>query len=360
MVKIIDYLMNSPEGYCSVVSEYMNNSSLQNLIDTAGSLPETVLRNITSQLVKSLETFSKKSESSFGGICPSNVLFNNKGTLRLANNFKKILSENDEYQRKYLSNLSKKEKNNTQKFNNILMKNILVKERQKLQNNNNNNNKIFDQFDLGFLVLQSAIGNIDIIDFSEFQCEHKTAENKRDCCCLFHCVQKFEESLKTKYKITSFINLKNFSEEFIHFLCVTTSYENHQYPFAKLKFHPFIKNIGENKKINSTVIQFKNKNKISEKYLISLKELLVISSEPSGKFEYINNAKPNSKFDKFSESISMVMPNCENYFKEMKIRDFDQLFNKNSDLKDLLQELEVDQESLQTRLRPIFEQVLTG
>jgi hypothetical protein len=37
---------NSPEGCVSVVSEYAGNGSLQNLISSIGTLPESILKHL--------------------------------------------------------------------------------------------------------------------------------------------------------------------------------------------------------------------------------------------------------------------------------------------------------------------------
>ena len=326
----------------------MNNGSLQNLIDCTGSLPEEILKNIAYQLIKILETYQKKSRSCLGGINPSQILFNKNGIIKFCPNLKNIYYENDEYKKKYISNFNKKEKSNLKYFN-IQMKDNIIKYI------NDDKYKFLDLFDLGFLLIQCAIGCLDIIDFSEYKCEHLDEENNYSCCCLLHCIEKFEKNLTTKLKIKNFINKINYSEEFTNFLCISTSYNNFQIQASKLKFHPFLKNFGDNKKINTTSMQFKNKLKKNEKYKISLKELLLISNENGGKFDYSNLRNTSSKFEKFCESMSLVLPNCESYFKDTNVKDSSQIFNKNNDIKDILQEFEVDQETFVSKLKTIFD-----
>ena len=103
----------------------MNNGSLQNLIESAGNLPEGILKNITFQLIKILEIFHKKFNISVGGISPSQILFNKNGTIKICPIYKRIFLDNEEYQKKFISNLTKKEKASLKYFN-IKMKNIYL------------------------------------------------------------------------------------------------------------------------------------------------------------------------------------------------------------------------------------------
>lgn len=329
----------------------MNNGSLQNLLECTGCIPEMILKNITFQMVKILENYHKKSEIPYGGISPSQILFNKNGTLKLSINYKRIFLDNGEYKKKHIANLTKKEKTNL-KYYNILMKNILSK-------CCNVQNKFYDLFDLGFLLLQCATGSLDIIDFNEFKCEHLDKDNNFTCCCLIHCVEKYEETLTTKLKISNFINSTYYSEEFTNFLCITTSYHNNQTLISKLKFHPLIRNFSDNK-INTTSIHFKNKIKKAEKYNISLKELLKISHENGWKIDYSNLKSNTTKFDKFCENISLVLPNCESYFQNMKITDSSFLFNKKNEIQEILQEFEIDQETLHRKLKSIYDNTLSS
>jgi len=291
--------------------------------------------------VKAVETYHKKCDAPYGGICPSQVLFNKSGTLKLLMNYQKIFFNSEEYQKNYYS---RKEKANF-KYYNIHMKKVIFEGVEDA-------NRFCDLFDVGFLLMQCAIGNIDIIDFSEYKCEHninKSDENTRsDCCCLFHCVEKHEEQLSTKFKVTTFLNKTNFSEEFINFICVTTSYQNTNIHISKLKFHSLIKNFNEN--------TYKNKSKMQkEKYNITLKEFLKISVDPTAKIDQINSKSHQQKLEKFFESISLVLPVCENYFHEMGIIHSSTIFNRRNDIKELMCEFNIDEETLLKRLRHIYD-----
>ena len=55
--------------------EYCSYGSLQNLIHSTGSIPEKILKQITIKILKSMETFSNITETSYESICPNNLLF---------------------------------------------------------------------------------------------------------------------------------------------------------------------------------------------------------------------------------------------------------------------------------------------
>jgi hypothetical protein len=45
-VKIHSSFWNSPEGCVSVVTDYAGNGSLQNLVQSIGALPESILKHL--------------------------------------------------------------------------------------------------------------------------------------------------------------------------------------------------------------------------------------------------------------------------------------------------------------------------
>lgn len=53
--KINASFWNSPEGCVSVVDDYAANGSLLNLVDSVGALPESILKHIAKQILRSLD-----------------------------------------------------------------------------------------------------------------------------------------------------------------------------------------------------------------------------------------------------------------------------------------------------------------
>ena len=54
-IKINNTFWNSPEGYVSVVTDFAANGSLQNLVQSIGSIPEKILKYIAKQILRSLD-----------------------------------------------------------------------------------------------------------------------------------------------------------------------------------------------------------------------------------------------------------------------------------------------------------------
>lgn len=54
-VRVHETFWNSPEGCVSVVQDCAAKSSLQNLVDHVGALPEKTLQNLAKQILKALD-----------------------------------------------------------------------------------------------------------------------------------------------------------------------------------------------------------------------------------------------------------------------------------------------------------------
>lgn len=50
-VKVLGTYWNSPEGCVSIVMEHSNGGSLQNLIESVGTIPEGTLKNIAGEVL---------------------------------------------------------------------------------------------------------------------------------------------------------------------------------------------------------------------------------------------------------------------------------------------------------------------
>jgi serine/threonine protein kinase len=74
---------NVPEGCVSVVMEYLNAGSLENLLESAGALPEQVLLEIAINLLQSIKDTQESIGSSHGCIVPSQVLLDQTGKVKL-------------------------------------------------------------------------------------------------------------------------------------------------------------------------------------------------------------------------------------------------------------------------------------
>jgi serine/threonine protein kinase len=54
-IKINGSFWNIPEGCVSVVTDYAANGSLQNLVSSVGGLPESILKHLAKQILRSLD-----------------------------------------------------------------------------------------------------------------------------------------------------------------------------------------------------------------------------------------------------------------------------------------------------------------
>lgn len=201
--------------------------------------------------------------------------------------------------------------------------------------------KRLDIFDLGFMLLNCALGGLEFEDLQTYQCEHidKNNENIFTCCCLFHCINKYESSLPDKkLKLTNIINTTNYSEEFISFLCYTTSYKfDKNFTFHKIKNHDWFKTD-------------------SEKILISMDEVLKLSKDYYLKNDYlINKNNANRRFEKFCESLINVLSLSDNYFKYMNITNSDAIFSNHYNIDELSSELGVTKDNLMNKLKSIYD-----
>ena len=74
---------NVPEGCVSVVMEYLNAGSLENLLESAGALPEQVLLELATKLLFCIQELQEKVNTPHGCIVPSQILFDQKGHAKI-------------------------------------------------------------------------------------------------------------------------------------------------------------------------------------------------------------------------------------------------------------------------------------
>ena len=192
--------------------------------------------------------------------------------------------------------------------------------------------KRLDIFDLGFMIINCAIGNLDLIDFNKYVCDHDI--NK--CCCLYHCIEKTESN--KRIKITNIINEKIFSKHFINFICCTTSYSYKKNSPNKIKNHEWFIN---------------NQDKI----LLNINELLTLSKEFQIKKNVHLQKNLMQKFDSICESLKLVLSFCDYYFQHQRVTNSNFIFNEDNEknLQLLSEELGIDRETLISHIKPIFD-----
>lgn len=72
-----------PEGCASIVTDYMNAGSIEDLFDSIGALPESAMKEVTQGVIKALKDVHGKSKCNYGQLYPSNILLNTKCQLKL-------------------------------------------------------------------------------------------------------------------------------------------------------------------------------------------------------------------------------------------------------------------------------------
>jgi len=208
--------------------------------------------------------------------------------------------------------------------------------------NSSTNSKIIrkseDLFNIGFILIYCALGGQNIINFSNFECIHGG-----QCCCLYHCIEKYEINLKTKLKITNFINKNLFSEDFISFLCLSTSYNQNMnnLTMSKLKRHPFVN-------VNEDIDKYNKNSNFCDVDLIDLLKVTLESAISFNKKRDMFDKKNIKRFNSFCDSLLMLIQssndrtnNLEGYRigngNEMFIELKNKLNSKNKDDKDIIE-----------------------
>jgi hypothetical protein len=206
--------------------------------------------------------------------------------------------------------------------------------------------KKFDFFDIGYLLLHAALGGLKIINFSEYSCSHEAdldlttinihesnGDIQTSCCCLYHCVEKTEKNLETKLKITNFINNKRFTQEFIDFLCLCTSFDllERNVTFCKLKNHSWL---NMKKDTVENIFEFSDLHKT---------------------YTNIKKNLYDKNVDNLIGVISRTLVSSSAITSKMYNNTNEILSKDNKDLVELSIDIGVDIMDLITRLKPIFE-----
>ncbi len=71
LVDIAGTFWNSPEGCVSVVTEHMKGGSLLNLLESIGSIPEDLLRDMASKMLKALDYLHNTAKITHNGLALS-------------------------------------------------------------------------------------------------------------------------------------------------------------------------------------------------------------------------------------------------------------------------------------------------
>jgi len=193
--------------------------------------------------------------------------------------------------------------------------------------------KKLEIFDIGFILIQCAIGNLELIDFNEYLCKHNN-----ECCCFYHCIEKEENNRKKLMLSRLIVNL--FSEKFINFICYITSYNlNSSYSIDNIKNHEWIL----------------AKDTPNEK--VNLQEILLISRDfYFHKDQHFFLKNELGYLDKLFDNIQLILPKCHLFFKNYNIsntNDFLSFYQDNFTY--LSKYFSVDRDALVGKIKVVYD-----
>lgn len=82
-IKIFNEYVNNPEGYISLVIEYMQGFSLQDILENIGCLNESIICKMAIQIIQSFHEYNEKMGENYPDLCSCDILFDKKGNLKV-------------------------------------------------------------------------------------------------------------------------------------------------------------------------------------------------------------------------------------------------------------------------------------
>eukprot|EP01017_Pseudomicrothorax_dubius_P044396 TRINITY_DN7499_c0_g3_i1.p1 TRINITY_DN7499_c0_g3~~TRINITY_DN7499_c0_g3_i1.p1 ORF type:complete len:743 (+),score=107.15 TRINITY_DN7499_c0_g3_i1:42-2270(+) len=211
-VRICTTFWNSPEGCVSILTDLLTGGSLQNLLESVGSLSERVISQIASQILPALDFIHTKANMTHGALTPSQILFDRNGTVKISPglSYRTLEANNILNSLLHVDHLSLYEQS-------LLSTPILWQKYKSFMTNKENRGiegedkqsadakpdqtvdlgKARDIFDFGYMLLMSAIGGLGILEYGEIdpfkmksfteEMQAKIAANTPNRpCCLIH------------------------------------------------------------------------------------------------------------------------------------------------------------------------------
>jgi serine/threonine protein kinase len=82
-IKIFNEYVNNPEGYISLVIEYMQGFSLQDILENVGCLNESIICKMAIQIIQCYQEYNEKMGENYPELCTCDILFDKKGNLKV-------------------------------------------------------------------------------------------------------------------------------------------------------------------------------------------------------------------------------------------------------------------------------------
>ncbi|KAL4431841.1 hypothetical protein ABPG74_015281 [Tetrahymena malaccensis] len=373
-VKLYGHFWNVPEGCVSILTEFLSGGSLQDLLESFGTLPESIIKQIAIQTISALDVIHNISNSYYGGLTPSQILFKQDGNVKLSLG---ISYRSQQQQQNFFNSVNMSKQNERMSLfdpSGVNTPNLFKVPPLDNNNNNNNNNnhqnqkaqiqKQDDVFRLGMLVLSCAIGSFDIIENVSllYECIHKLLDdqNKPDpqyrVCCILHAEDILQQMMDEKLKINSkkqrinlsinnLLTTNRFTKEFLDFLCQTLRF-NYQSrsTLANLKQHPFL-----------------SKEVIPKGVNINITDLLKHSQGWSRNQSLPADFQGASEqvLERLCEGMLLVLPMCEKWFVASNYQEYTRhiksLKPESSAIQILSQDLGLDAKLVYSKLIQVFD-----
>ena len=243
--------------------EYLNGGSLLNLLESVGALPENILLEITHSVLHSLNFMHNKAKISHNGLTMSQVMFDRDGKIKLNLGISQIFPK-DGYKASLgpskMNMYSAHEINSPARSKKMSMFSDIAG--MEGDGSGKHKKEIFAQdiFDLGYILLISAIGGLDLLNHDAID-----INDTQDTWWLLHLWEKIESS-KNNISITELLE-ERYSPSFSDFLWKWLKFD--------YKERESIKNLVG--KDSHPWLNLKNQEKPKDALDISLNELLSIS-----------------------------------------------------------------------------------
>jgi len=357
-VSIYGTFWNSPEGCVSIIMDNLMSFSLHNLLESVGAVPEFIIREIARKILKPIDRLHTIKKVQHGGIYPSQILFTHDGTIKLSfglssriqtlNILNNILGEQAQYKNYFTCTPSELNGGNEDEDKESEGKKTcgMTQEDQ--------GSRSRDIFDIGYMLLISALGGIEIVDlekmYNEYQRyfdeknqgEFSFAKLEKAPCCLVHFIEDYEkfyaESYKQKKLTLRYYLGKRFTAEFKDFLCRCLRFNREERPTAReLRRHPFLSKSDT------------NNNRLKTPRL-TLPEMLKINNTWGKNFQ---SEYSEQQIDRLCDALSVVLPFCEVDVTNENLKNSENIANV--DL--LAEELDSNPAHVFSKLKSVFRHV---
>ncbi|KAM3142315.1 hypothetical protein pb186bvf_005485 [Paramecium bursaria] len=354
-IQVYSSFWNTPEGYVSLVMEYMNGGSLQSLFESIGFLPERAIKQIIPSILSSLNKIHNAGGQCLGALSPSQILFNRDGQIKLNLGLSfRVQSQTNQLFNSYLLG---KPKDQQSLYDPTILETPSLWSKASSDkihfpvHDDFSLEKANDIWKLGFIVLQCAVGTLEFHPKAQQLYEgfriileeiHKYQDYVKDSCCVIHSEIKIITLVEQNWKpsleqnrISIIDMLNSFSQDFISFLCSTLKIDPRQRMTAEqLSQHPFITNIKEYKGPN-----------------VTLKELLGISNTWNSSLPEEYQGQGEKKLDRLCDALQLVLSNYNEKPQVTKV----QLYESSPLIRELSYDMALNPKQVSERLLTLFQ-----